>query len=247
MGNALAYWRPATLEGALALLRRPGAVLIGGGTKVNAAPDLGPVEIVDLQAVGLDRIESSPGAVSLGACATLQQVLENAAIPPVVREAAGREEPSTLRHAATIGGCIAAGHWESELLAALLACDAVVRLAGPEGERSQSLDALLSDRAQLKSRIIAGVSMVTDGVARSARTGRTAADRPIVAAVARRAPAGVRLAISGVAARPVLRGAGTGTQGWLDSLDPPGDFRGSAEYRRALAVTLAQRALEAVR
>jgi CO/xanthine dehydrogenase FAD-binding subunit len=246
MGNAVAYWRPATLEGALALLRRPGAVLIGGGTKVNAAPAFGPVEIVDLQALGLDRIEPLPGAVSAGACATLQQILENAAVPPVVREAARREEPSTLRHAATIGGCVAAGHWESELLAALLACDAVVTLAGPEGEQIQSLAALLSDGGKLPGRIITRISMVTGGVARSARTGRTTADRPIVAAGARRAPEGVRLALSGVAARPVLRGPETDMSSWLDSLDPPGDFRGSAEYRRALAVTLARRVLEAI-
>lgn len=246
MGNSSAYWRPATLEGALALLRRPGAVPIGGGTKVNAAPTAVPAEIVDLQALGLDQIVPAPGAVSVAACVTLQQVVESAAVPPVVREAARREEPSTLRAAATIGGCVAAADPESELLAALLACDAVVTLTGVEGERDQSLDALLSDRGQLQGRIISRVTIAADGVAHSERTGRTTADRPIVAAVARRAPDGVRLALSGVAARPVVRGPGTEWTSWLQTLDPPGDFRGSAAYRRALAVVLSGRALEAI-
>jgi len=46
-----AYRRPATVQDALALLPRSGTVLIGGGTKLNAAPDGGPMEIHDLQVV----------------------------------------------------------------------------------------------------------------------------------------------------------------------------------------------------
>ena len=36
------------------------------------------------------------------------------------------------------------------------------------------------------------------------------------------------------------------TQDAANDLDPPGDFRGSAEYRRALAAVLAKRALEEI-
>jgi probable selenate reductase FAD-binding subunit len=246
MTRVSAYWRPATVPDALALLRRSGTVPIGGGTKVNAAPDGGPVEIIDLQALGLGRIERQPGALDIGAGATLQQIATDAAVPAVVREAARREEPSTLRAMATLGGCVAAGHWESELLAALLAYAATVTLAGPDGDQLVGLDALLADRGRLADRIITSVVMATGGAAQAARTGRTQADRPIVAAVARQA-GGTWLALSGVAATPVLtRAAGADLPGWLDRLDPPGDFRGSAEYRRALAATLARRVLEAV-
>lgn len=246
MGKPSAYWRPVTLGDALALLRRPGAVPVGGGTKVSAAPGTVRIEIVDLQALGLDQVTLSPGAVSVGACATLQQVVDNDAVPAVVRDAARLEEPSTIRSAATIGGCVAAVRWDSELLAALLACDAVVTLVGLDGEQRKGLDELLSDRAQLSGRIISHVVMAADGVAHSARAGRTTADRPIVAAVARRAHDGVRLALSGVAGRPVLCGAGNDTTSWLGRLDPPGDFRGSSAYRHALAGTLARRVLEAI-
>lgn len=247
MTKVSAYWRPATVQDALALLRRSGTVPIGGGTKVNAAPDGRPVEIVDLQALGLGHIERLPGALAIGAGATLQRIATDAAVPAVVREAARREEPSTLRAVATLGGCVAAGDWQSELLATLLAYAAMVRLAGPDGDQLVGLDALLTDRGQLAGRIITSVVIATGGAAQAARTGRTQADRPIVAAVARQAGE-TWLALAGVAATPLLtRAAGADLPGWLDRLDPPADFRGSAEYRHALAATLARRVLEAVR
>lgn len=247
MTNVSAYWRPATLPDALALLRRSGAVPIGGGTKVNAAPDSRPVEIVDLQALGLDRIERPPGALAIGACVTLQYIATHAAVPALVREAARRELPSTLRAAATLGGCLAAGDWESELLATLLAYAAMVTVAGPDGDQDLGLAALLGDRGQLAGRLITRVLIATGGAAHAERTARTPADRPIVAAVARRHAGETWLALSGVAATPLLTRAGAELGGWLGRLDPPGDFRGSADYRRALAGTLARRVLEVIR
>ncbi len=251
MGTVSAYWRPATLDGALALAHRRCAVPIGGGTTVNAAPSSGPVEIIDLQALGLDRIEPTPTGVSAGATATLQEIADDMVVPAAVRDAARREAPSTLRAAATIGGCVATGHWESEFLATLLACDATVTLAQSHGAQEVSLDVLLADHRSLRGTIITRVCMASDGIIAAARTGRTPADRPIVCAVARSTADGVRLALSGVAARPVLCGTAlirsrTDGAAWAERLDPPGDFRGSSVYRRSLAVTLARRAVEAV-
>jgi probable selenate reductase FAD-binding subunit len=251
MVTVSAYWRPGTLDDALDLAHRRGAVPIGGGTEVNAAPSDGPVEIVDLQALGLDRIEPTPTGASVGATATLQQIADEAVVPAAVRDAARREAPSTLRAAATIGGCVATGHWESEFLATLLACDAMVTLAQSGGATELSLDALLADHRPLRGTIITGVRIAGDGAMAAARTARTPADRPIVSAVARRAPGGVRLALSGVADRPVVSGtalirSGADGAAWAERLDPHGDFRGSPAYRRALAVTLARRAVEAV-
>ncbi len=251
MALVSAYWRPGTLDSALALAHRRGAILIGGGTKVNAAPSGGPVEIVDLQALGLDRIEPTATGASVGATATLQQIADDVAVPAAVRDAARREAPSTLRAAATIGGCVATGHWESEFLATLLACDAVVTLAQSHGETELGLDVLLADHRSLRGTIITRVAVAGDGIIAAARTARTPADRPIVCAVARRAGGGVRLALSGVAAWPAvsrtaLIRSGTDGAAWAEQFDPPGDFRGSSAYRRALAVTLARRAVEAV-
>ena len=49
---------------------------------------------------------------------------------------------------------------------------------------------------------------------------------------------GFRVALTGVAATPVLVDPSA-----LDSLDPPGDFRGSPEYRREVAGVLTKRVI----
>lgn len=241
MGPVSAYWRPASLEEALSLVARPGAVVIGGGTALNADPSLGPVEAVDLQALGLGEVERPGGElVRVGAMVRLQQLVDSDDVPAAVREAARRELPSTLRAQATLGGSVVGGDWESELLASLLVHDAVVSIAGPEGVDELPLEGLLADRPFRAGRILTAVTIDVGGVAAVARTGRTPADRAIVAAAARRTADGARrLALSGVAATPVLVEGAAG-------LDPPGDFRGSSEYRRALASVLAARALEAI-
>lgn len=244
MATVVGYERPTTTTEALAHLSRPGAVVLGGGTKLNARPTSEPVVLVDLQALGLDRIDRlGNGAFSLGATVTLQLLADDTQLPEGLREAARREQPSTLRAAATVGGCVATADPASELLAVLLACDARVRLTGSDDIRTRSLDELLGDLSVLAARFISSLTVETGGVWAVARTARTRADRPIVAAVARRRPGGeVRLALAGVAPRAVL----VESIEELDELDPPGDFRGTSEYRRALAVTLAGRVLEAV-
>jgi CO/xanthine dehydrogenase FAD-binding subunit len=162
-------------------------------------------------------------------------------VPAVVREAARRERPSTLRAQATLGGCVAAREADSELLAALLAHDAVLSIAGAPGRLA--LARFLAGRPPSGAGIIVGMTIETSGTASAARVGRTPADRPIVAAVARAGEDGQRrLALAGVAAAPVLVPGLAAITG----LDPPGDFRGSGGYRRAVAAVLAARALEAI-
>ncbi|HZC71258.1 MAG TPA: FAD binding domain-containing protein [Jatrophihabitans sp.] len=240
MTSVSAYWRPESLGQALELLDRPSAVVLGGGTKLSAAPSDAVVEVVDLQALRLNDIE--PGeraAVSIGSAATLQQVADSDHVPAVVREAARREQPSGLRAQATIGGCIATGDAESELLAVLLVHDAVVTMAAGAGVVERPLDALLAHLPVPAKTILLGVTIATSGVAAVSRTARTPADKAIVAAAARRIR-GVRyVALSGVAYRPVLADR-------VADLDPIGDFRGSSEYRRALAAIHLERVAEAI-
>jgi len=235
------YSRPGSLDEALALLDRPGAVVLGGGTKVNATAGAEPIEVVDLQALGLDGTDVlDGGAVRFGAMVTLQRLVECGDLPEAVRESARRELPSTLRAQATLGGTIAVGDPESELLATLLVHDAVVGVANAEGPRTVSLEELLEKLPPEPGSVVVAVTIAVTGRSFVARVGRTRADRPIVAAAARIAPDGLRrLALSGVAATPILVED-------LEGLDPPSDFRGSGEYRRALAEVLASRALEAL-
>jgi probable selenate reductase FAD-binding subunit len=238
--TATAYWRPSTIAQALELLERPRAVVLAGGTELNAAPGAEAVEVVDLQALGLDRVEPASGdSLRIGAMTTLQHLVDSDQAPDVVREAARRELPSTLRAQATVGGCVATAHPESELLGALLVHEAVVHLDASTGTAEVPLEELLPTVPLGAGRVVTAVTIRTSGVVATAHTARTPADRAIVAAFARTTLAGPRIVLTGVAPTPVLVQAG-------DDLDPAGDFRGSREYRRAVAAVLLARVVEAI-
>ncbi len=94
--------------------------------------------------------------------------------------------------------------------------------------------AIVDDTDHIRPAIIARVDLSVDGRIATARTARTPGDRPIVAAVARNDGSATRVAVCGVAATPVLVDD-------VDAIDPPGDFRGSASYRKHLASVLIRR------
>ena len=193
--------------------------------------------LVDLGRAGLDRIDivnqDEREYVRAGATATLSQVTEHEVAGTLagglLRRAAGCEGPVNLRNAATIGGVVASGELDSEFYAALLALDAGVVLHDGTQEHTVRLEDLQSMVGLITALLISTAS----ARAGLARVARTPADRPIVAAVAVRTAAGERVALCGVAPRPVLLGT---------ELNPPDDFRGSAAYRRAMAEIVVQRA-----
>jgi CO/xanthine dehydrogenase FAD-binding subunit len=102
---------------------------------------------------------------------------------PLLRELAG-EAPSTLRTLATVGGTVVVADPESELVAALLAYDAEVALTGSSGTETVHLAAVLGAPEAIGPRLLTAVTIATDGRSAVSRTGRTPADRAIVAAVA---------------------------------------------------------------
>ncbi|WP_353507939.1 FAD binding domain-containing protein [Intrasporangium sp.] len=235
-----AYWRPSTIADAFDLLERPGAVVLAGGTGLDRGPADLPVEVVDLQALDLDGISPLPGdALQIGAMSTLQALVDADQVPQAVREAARRERPSTLRALATVGGCIATGHPESELLAALLVHEAVVEVHARDGHQSLPLEQLLARLPIGTGALVTRVTIRTDGRAAAARTARTTADRAIVAVHARATERGRRVCVTGVDRTPVLIEPGA-------ELHPSDDFRGASDYRRALVEVLLARTLEAI-
>lgn len=234
-----AYHRPPDLQTALDLLARPGHVALAGGTVLNADREPSDLAAVDLRDLGLGSIEAAGGSLRLGATATLDEVSRHPGCPEWLVAACRAEMPSTLRTLATIGGTVAARGPDSVLLAVLLAADARVELARGG---APALDEIL-DTGVPDGDLVCAVTVDTDGEVATAATGRTPADVPIVAAVARTALGGPRLALTGVATRVVLVDPDDPTAG----LDPPGDFRGSGPYRRHLAATLSRRVLEALR
>lgn len=242
MQAVVGYHRPESLEEALVLLNRgsPRSLVLAGGTSVNAEESSDPVEMVDLQSIGLDGMRSAGTGLEIGSMVRLTDFLTHEAVPEVLKDVAGREGPNTFRNMGTIGGAVAAGSPDSELLAGFLAYAARVTLAGAGGVTEMiDLEELLGDPVLLEGSIITMITIETEGQAAVARTGRTPADTSIVAVVGRSTPAGLRLGLTGVAGTPVLIDAEQ-----VDALEPPGDFRGSSDYRHHVARTLTLRVLE---
>ncbi len=241
MQTITAYHRPQGTDEALQLLTREGiaTVIVGGGTVVTTTELAPGTEVIDIQDAVPATFDSSADRLTVGAMARLQDLIDHEATPRLLAELAQREGPSTFRNAATVGGTIAAADPESELVAGLIVHDAVVAVATEAGSTEVAIADLLADPAQLDGAIITSVSVATDGETASARTGRTPADTSIVAAAGRVVPDGITMALTGVAATPIVVDPDS-----LGDLAPPADFRGSTQYRRELAAVLTRRVVE---
>ncbi len=242
MPSVLAYHRPTNLDEAAELLSQPNRTPLAGGTVVvPKARKVKPegVEVVDLQSLGLDTVETDGSRVRMGAMVRLGDMSTDSRLSAIIREAARRELPSALRNQATIGGTVAEADPDSLLLAALLVHDAKVTLhQGSDDQGSDDVglgDYLTGDRKGL----IVNISLDPSGQGSIAATGRTPADVPIVAAVACFTDSGMRLALTGVASTPIEVDSASPPK-----LDPPGDFRGSSSYRAHLAEVLSARAIQ---
>ena len=239
MASIRAYHRPTTLDEALALLARSDVVSapLAGGTVLNGLPTEVPEEVVDLQALGLSDISRDGAVLEVGSATTLRDFVDHEWTPPLLRDLALREAPNTIRNAATIGGTVAAADPESGLLCGLLAHAATLRIARVSGADDVALAEFLDGDRPLDGGLITLVRIPIGGEGAFEATARTPADIPIVLTVGHRSDEGVlRLAAAGVASHPVLIDSDR-----IADLDPPDDFRGSADYRRHLVTVLAAR------
>ncbi len=226
MPRISAYHRPETLSEAMALLAEPGRAVVAGATTIVHDETGESLELVDVQALAIGAIESTDGGLSIGAAATLQQMVDCDDAPTLLRDTCRAEEPSTLRTLATIGGLIGSGAADSMVLAALLVFDGLVVFA--DGSK-QALASVLG-RGVDSSELIVAVEIEVGGATASARVARTPRDTPIVGGVGRTTDRGVVLALCGVAGTPVIVDPEQ-----VSELRPNGDFRGSSEYRVELA------------
>ncbi len=270
MSRTLHYYKPTELSAALRLLQQPAlrVVPLAGGSWLAprlrrdiSSPLADAVDaVVDLADLGLNYVTVSEEAgqhwLHLGATTPLSSLVDDATCQElaggVLAQAARADAPINVRNTATLGGCVARGDTSSLVLLALLALAAQVII--DDGQpRQLPLDTVLHDTAQaigrgliIEIRLPWPPSNTGSGLA---RVGRTPSDEPIVAAVAVSTGVAGRLALGGVANRPVLlsginlENLGTVLADLLPSLDTPDDFRGSAAYRRAMAQVTAQRAL----
>jgi CO/xanthine dehydrogenase FAD-binding subunit len=243
-------------------------LLASGDPAIEAVVDLQGLGLDRITAPHKDGLLQIGALVTRAALAAWGAGSESGSLIGLLAAAAHRWGGSVQRNRATVGGAVATAAADDPLVAALLACDAEVVLAERGGERMLPIADFLPRRAAILAApaIITGlrVPAAALAVAHGFETvARTPADAPIVLAVAGltveqgRSTRG-RLVIGGAAAAPMriveaealLEGTPLSEEAMAAAaeraaaaVEPAGDFRGSAEYRRAMVKVLAQRAL----
>ncbi|WP_376792047.1 FAD binding domain-containing protein [Thermoflexus sp.] len=274
--NLREYHRPKTLAEALALLRRSDVrtVPIGGGTQVLGEGSKEVEAVVDLQDLGLNFIGLEGNILRIGATTPLQALVETpltAAYGNGILATAARETaPLPLRNQRTVGGAVVGASGEQPLATILMALEAeLIVFTEPESPRTLRLEAFYDYREALRRQgmILTEVRLPLSAAPIGAsfhKVARTPADAPIVGVAVRLfrgvdgACHGVRIAVGGVAARPVrlmeveytLEGRPPDPERFAEAarqaqalVHPLGDFRGSADYRREMVGVLLRRAL----
>jgi CO/xanthine dehydrogenase FAD-binding subunit len=237
------YHRPQTLDEALKLLAQPHTRPLGGGT-VLARGHAESIEVVDLQALGLNKITRKGGELEIGATVTLQELLESGDCPEALKPAIRLEAPLNIRNSATLAGTLVSCDGRSTLTCCLLALDARLALADPESS-SMALGEFLPLRPQ---GLITAVTVPLNAKLAFESLGRTPADRPIVCTALAQWPSGrTRLAAGGFGKAPFMAMDGTESEGLetaaRNAFREAVDAYGSADFRMDTAATLANRCL----
>ena len=269
MLNLREIHKPTTIEEAVKLLQRPGTVALAGGTELIAGARRDVEAVVDLRALGLSYIREHNGAIAIGATTTLAELAESpilrAMANGVLAQAAHRTTASVLRNQSTIAGTIIAEP-DGILAVALLALNAQVTIAQKETRTVSLGNFLLTRERLLKMALLTEIVVPMANPRASLQTvARTPSDKPIVSVcAAARIENGiardVRIALGGVdeiavrasAAEKALEGQALSdavvekaARLAREGLSPHGDFRGSTEYRKEMAVVLTRRAVKA--
>ena len=85
------YHAPATIEDAVALKERlaDAAVFLAGGTEVNStAFRRAPQHVISLERLALAGILATKTELVIGACCTIQQIIDTTDVPEIIKTAA---------------------------------------------------------------------------------------------------------------------------------------------------------------
>ena len=204
------------------------AVYLAGGTDdLRLGGSAEGKDLIDLNPLGMDKLELSGDTLSIGARCTLQDLAENELVPDFIREAARFCTSQARRNAATVGGNIALRRDDSYLAAVLTAADAVLDCMTPHGEKEKKIGAYLQSDCKA---LIMNVRIRNDISGWVKRFGNTAASHAAVIA----AQCGGIYALS-------VHGSGLvygDSPEIADSLTYHDDITGSAAYKKYLAKTV---------
>ena len=250
------YYRPQTLEEALQLLSQADTRPLGGGTVLTQRSEE-TFSVVDLQALGLDKIHKSGDRLEIGATVTLQTLLESSSIAEALKAALLLETPLNLRTMGTVAGSLVTCDGRSPFAVVMLALDAKMTFA--PGNKQITLGNYLPMRVGADGvhpippiragKLITKIEIPLNVKLAFETVARTPADKPIVCAALSQWPSGrTRLALGGVGASPALALDGNAPNDLeaaaRNAFAEAGDAWASKEYRQEMAAVLAKRCFE---
>jgi carbon-monoxide dehydrogenase medium subunit len=257
------YAVPTSVDEAIDLLSAPDArALAGGATLINVMKlrVASPSRLVDIgKLADLKQIlVRDDGSLELGAAVTFTEVIASQAVRrqrPILHHVACTLADVQVRNRATVGGNVCHNDVNNNLPPLMLAVGATMTVVGADGERQISANdffvapfwtAVGPGELLTKIEIPPRAHDPSDGWAAL----RVGADGPgIVNAAATRVGDGVRIALGGVASRPVAVVSGTDPAEIRSAINnaklaPPGDVHASTDYKRHLAGVLGLRAAQ---
>jgi CO/xanthine dehydrogenase FAD-binding subunit len=243
------YHRPKTLDEALTLLSQSSRIPLGGGTLLSR-PQSDPIEVVDLQSLGLDFIKKSGSSLEIGATVTLQELLESEHCPEALKSALKLEAQLNLRSAATAAGTLVSCDGRSTFATVMLALDAKIEQTMLNNSKAETRLSNIGEFLPLRPRgLITSITIPLNVKLAFDYVSRTPADKPIVCAALVQWNAGrTRLALGGYGQIPLLAMDGTEPEGIesaaRNAFHEATDEWASAEYRMDVAATLAKRCLD---
>jgi aerobic carbon-monoxide dehydrogenase medium subunit len=272
--TAFEYLRPTTLDEAVGLLAQHGedTKVLAGGHSLIPAMKLRlaqPKTIIDISRIAdLNYIREVDGKIAIGAMTTHYNIESSDLLRakcPLLAELAPQIGDVQVRNKGTIGGSLVHADPAADWPAAILALEAELHIAGPNGHRVvkaqnffvemmqsvvQPKEILFEIRVPVTPKsvayvkfaqkasgfAIAGVAVVVDKANQVIRVGVTG-----IAAKPYRAKA-VENALRGkeISAQAIDKAAGKAAQG----VEPLNDIHASAEFRAHLARVNTRRALE---
>jgi aerobic carbon-monoxide dehydrogenase medium subunit len=268
------FHAPRSVPEVLALLAEHGeeAKILGGGMSLLPTMNLGlarPEILISLNHVDeLAYIRDDGQELRIGARTRHAEVVSDplvAAHAPILAEAAKVIGDVQVRNRGTVGGSIAHADPAADYLPVLAVLRASIVVRSAAGERAVPATDFFVDimmTALEPDELVAEVRVPKLGPGSGGayrRLSRVEGSFAIVNAAALVGPGVVRVAIGGIAARPVVVDltavtGGTINAGTLDAIgsevrtacpEPYSDLNGDAEYRREMAVVYARRAVEA--
>jgi probable selenate reductase FAD-binding subunit len=249
------FFKPETAEEAVKLKNKfkKNGVFYAGGTEINSLEFMYPqTQAICTGFPGMSRIEKSGSEIYIGASVTMQELIDSALIPEILKKASKYMVNRNIRNMATIGGNIGANRSYSNLIPSLIALKAHLKIFTTGGENITDIYKYTgSDEDDLITDII--IPDQSNRAVEAEQFTRTSNDLPVIGAAVSFEISGsvlkdVRIALGGVdrhiirliKVEEMLEGAGLPDKKTIEenvrkNISPRDNIRGSAEYKSYLA------------